>query len=90
MPFILDEDVNSTQSTQLGYQILRHGHKDIVGATAYNANGNRLACSSSDGRIKIYNRHADNTWHLCDTWKAHKAEILEVLYKIVAPNLLTY
>lgn len=76
MPFMFDEV--SSAGLPPGYQLLQHGHKDIIGATAYNAYGNRLACSSSDGRIKIYNRHADNTWHLCDTWKAHKAEILEV------------
>lgn len=83
MPFILDEEVSPDQSLQPGYYLLQHGHRDIVGATAYNASGNRLACSSSDGRIKIYNRHADNTWHLCDTWKAHKAEILEVAFSIL-------
>lgn len=87
---MLDEDSEAVGNLPNGFQLLQHGHKDIVGASAYNAYGNRLACSSADGRIKIYNRHADNSWHLCDTWEAHKAEILEIrwLPPTIQPHLL--
>lgn len=58
--------------------LLQHGDKDMVEATAFNSYGDRFASSSVDGKIKVYNRHRDGSWVLCDTWTAHSAEILEV------------
>lgn len=88
---MLDEDADAIPNLHNGFRLLQHGHKDIVSASAYNAYGNRLACSSADGRIRIYNRHADNTWHLCDTWEAHKSEILEIrwLPPTIHPHLIS-
>jgi len=61
-----------------GFELLQHGHRDMVEATAFNSYGDRFATSSVDGRIKVYNRHRNGTWNLCDMWTAHSAEILQV------------
>jgi len=61
-----------------GFTLLQHGHRDMVEATAFNSYGDRFATSSIDGKIKVYNRHKDGSWNLCDTWGAHTAEILQV------------
>ncbi|KAG4434947.1 hypothetical protein IFR05_009559 [Cadophora sp. M221] len=61
-------DTDPTDSTQDGFSLLQHGHKDMVQATAFNAYGDRFASSSVDGKIKVYNRHKDGSWNLCDTW----------------------
>ncbi|RFU29738.1 hypothetical protein B7463_g6617, partial [Scytalidium lignicola] len=73
-----------------GFALLQHGHRDMVQATAFNAYGDRFASSSMDGKIKVFNRHKDGTWHLCDTWGAHSAEILELqwLPPTLHPNVI--
>lgn len=71
-------DTDPTDGLHDGFSLLQHGHKDMVQATAFNAYGDRFASSSVDGKIKVYNRHKDGTWNLCDTWGAHTAEILQV------------
>lgn len=57
---------------------LQHGHKDLVQAVAFNTYGDRCATGSVDGKIRVFNRHKDGTWRLCDTWTAHGGEIIEV------------
>lgn len=57
---------------------LQHGHRDLVQAVAFNTYGDRCATGSVDGRIRVFNRHKDGTWRLCDTWTAHGGEVLEV------------
>lgn len=61
---------------------LQHGHKDLVQAVAFNTYGDRCATGSVDGKIRVFNRHKDGTWRLCDTWAAHGGEILEVIHTI--------
>ncbi|KAL1843371.1 hypothetical protein VTJ49DRAFT_1958 [Mycothermus thermophilus] len=70
--------------------ILKHGHQDLVQAVAFNGHGDRCATGSVDGKIRVFNRHKDGTWRLCDTWSAHASEILELqwLPTTVYPNLL--
>lgn len=65
---------------QTGFVFLEngHGHKDMVEAAAYNIYGNRIALGAADGRIKVFDKIRDGTWKLCDTWRAHDAEVLEV------------
>lgn len=60
------------------FAIQQHGHRDMVQASSFNKYGNRFALGSADGRIKVYDKHRDGSWVLCDTWGAHNAEILEV------------
>ncbi|KAH7160904.1 WD40-repeat-containing domain protein [Dactylonectria macrodidyma] len=69
---------------------LQHGHKDLVQAVAFNTYGDRCATGSVDGKIRVFNRHKDGTWRLCDTWTAHGGEILELqwLPSTVYPNLI--
>lgn len=57
---------------------LQHGHKDLVQAIAFNTYGDRCATGSVDGKIRVFNRHKDGTWRICDTWTAHGGEVLEV------------
>ncbi|KAG0649138.1 Nuclear pore SEH1 [Hyphodiscus hymeniophilus] len=77
-------------SSKEGFTLLENSHKDMVGATAFNSYGDRFASSSVDGKIKVYNRHRDGTWVLCDTWTAHSAEIFEIqwLPPTIHPNLI--
>ena len=63
---------------------LQHGHKDLVQAVAFNAYGDRCATGSVDGKIRVFNRHKDGTWRLCDTWGAHGGEILEVRLQLAS------
>src|SRR5690625_1305485 len=71
---------------------LQHGHKDLVQAVAFNTYGDRCATGAVDGRIRVFNRHRDGTWRLCDTWSAHGGEVLEVrtayLHNDAAPRVL--
>ncbi|KAI8689854.1 hypothetical protein NCS56_00249300 [Fusarium sp. Ph1] len=69
---------------------LQHGHKDLVQSVAFNTYGDRCATGSVDGKIRVFNRHKDGTWRLCDTWTAHGGEILELqwLPATVYPNLI--
>lgn len=70
-----DDPIDAEQE---GFRLLQHGHKDMIEATAFNTYGDRFASSSVNGKIKVYNRHKDGTWNLCDTWGAHTAEIIQV------------
>jgi len=60
--------------------IIKHGHQDLVQAVAFNGHGDRCATGSVDGKIRVFNRHKDGIWRLCDTWGAHASEILEVFF----------
>jgi WD40 repeat protein len=64
--------------------IIKHGHQDLVQAVAFNGHGDRCATGSVDGKIRVFNRHKDGQWRLCDTWGAHASEILEVCSPHVA------
>ncbi|CAK7197871.1 hypothetical protein SEUCBS139899_000521 [Sporothrix eucalyptigena] len=70
--------------------IMKHGHHDLVQAVAFNAYGDRCATGSVDGKIRVFNRHRDGMWRLCDNWGAHGGEILELqwLPPTIYPNLL--
>ncbi|PHH74427.1 hypothetical protein CDD82_4943 [Ophiocordyceps australis] len=69
---------------------LQHGHKDLVQAVAFNTYGDRCATGSVDGRIRVFNRHRDGLWRLCDCWAAHGGEVVELqwLPSTVYPNLI--
>jgi nucleoporin SEH1 len=75
------------QSFDLNFQ---HGHRDLVQAIAFNTYGDRCATGSVDGKIRVFNRHHDGTWRLCDTWTAHGGEVLELqwLPATIYPNLV--
>ena len=60
------------------FHLIAHGNHDIVQAVAFNTYGDRCATGSVDGKIRVFNRHKDGTWRLCDTWTAHGGEVLEV------------
>lgn len=72
------------------FDIIQHGHKDLVQAIAFNAYGDRCATGGVDGKVRVFNRHRDGIWRLCDNWGAHGGEILELqwLPPTVYPNLL--
>lgn len=75
-PLPTSEDITGENSA--AFDIIQHGHKDLVQAIAFNAYGDRCATGSVDGKIRVFNRHQDGIWRLCDNWKAHAGEILEV------------
>ncbi|KAI1330807.1 WD40-repeat-containing domain protein [Xylariaceae sp. FL0255] len=72
------------------FDIVQHGHKDLVQAIAFNAYGDRCATGGVDGKIRVFNRHRDGVWRLCDNWGAHGGEILELqwLPPTIYPNLV--
>jgi nucleoporin SEH1 len=77
MPPNLD-DVPSLTDDGTAFDLIAHGHRDLVQAVAFNAYGDRFATGSVDGKIRVFNRHKDGTWRLCDNWGAHPGEVLEV------------
>ncbi|KAI2781156.1 WD40 repeat-like protein [Daldinia loculata] len=81
---------DNTAENSASFDIVQHGHKDLVQAIAFNAYGDRCATGSVDGKIRVFNRHQDGIWRLCDNWKAHTGEILELqwLPPTIYPNLL--
>lgn len=73
--------VQSPIEEKAGFELnLHHGHKDLVQSIAFNTYGDRCATGSVDGKIRVFNRHKDGTWRLCDTWTAHGGEVLEVSF----------
>lgn len=60
------------------FQLLNHGHRDMIATTAFNYYGDRFATGSVDGKIKVYNKNNAGNWVLCDTWGAHNAEVYQV------------
>jgi len=72
------------------FDLVRHGHQDLVQAVAFNSYGDRCATGSVDGKIRVFNRHKDGIWRHCDNWGAHGGEILELqwLPPTIYPNLL--
>lgn len=66
--------------------VMKHGHQDLVQAVAFNSYGDRCATGSVDGKIRVFNRHRDAVWRLCDTWTAHAGEILEVTFAPIQPS----
>ncbi|KUJ10298.1 WD40 repeat-like protein [Mollisia scopiformis] len=86
-PMMEDDPIDADQD---GFMLLQHGHRDMVEAVAFNSYGDRFASGSVDGKIKVYNRHRDMSWNLCDTWGAHTAEILQIqwLPTAIHPSLL--
>ena len=71
-------------------QPFTHDSSDLILAVHYNFYGTRLATTSSDHTVKVWNKEPLNsaasasasvegqTWELCDSWKAHDAEVLDV------------
>lgn len=74
-PTLEDDPIDAGQE---GFQLLPHGHRDMVEAAEFNSTGDRFATASVDGKIKVYNKVQDGGWVICDTWGAHTAEILQV------------
>ncbi|ROT38734.1 WD40 repeat-like protein [Sodiomyces alkalinus F11] len=84
-------DPPTTADDKAGFDLnLSHGHRDLVQAVAFNAYGDRCATGAVDGKIRVFNRHKEGIWRLCDSWTAHGGEIFELqwLPPTVYPNLL--
>ncbi|KAI9795083.1 MAG: epoxide hydrolase, soluble (sEH) [Peltula sp. TS41687] len=62
-----------------------HGHHDSLTALDYNQNGERKVTGSTDHRLKVFNRQADGSWKLLDTWIGHDAEVLNARW--VSPSI---
>ena len=60
-----------------GFRNFDHGAADVVLAAAFNPSGTRIAISSADHKIRIYNIEQDNSWTLVDQWRGHDGEILD-------------
>ena len=79
---------SSSSSGGRAIDIVAHGHRDVVQAIAFNAYGDRCATGSVDGKIRVFNRHRDGTWRMCDNWGAHGGEILEVGFRLLSAGVL--
>ncbi|KAM3558076.1 hypothetical protein MY1884_004197 [Beauveria asiatica] len=85
----VDEKSQSAHQPSQPFELnLQHGHKDLVQAITFNTYGDRCATGSVDGKIRVFNRHKDGTWRICDTWTAHGGEVLEVNHFSSSPPLL--
>lgn len=84
------EDVPASSKAGTYFDLIAHGHRDLVQAVAFNEYGDRCATGSVDGKIRVFNRQKDGTWRMCDNWGAHSGEVLELqwLPPTVHPNLL--
>lgn len=79
MPRLPPQEVHPATEDSHSFDLnLQHGHRDLVQAVAFNTYGDRCATGSVDGKIRVFNRHKDGMWRICDTWAAHGGEILEV------------
>ncbi|KAN0104504.1 WD40 repeat-like protein [Hyaloscypha variabilis] len=85
-----EEDDDPLDDLSDAFQLLNHGHKDMIATSAFNYYGDRFASGSVDGKIKVYNKNNAGSWVLCDTWGAHNAEVYEIqwLHPQLHPNLI--
>ena len=79
-----------TTGERASFDLVRHGHQDLVQAVVFNEYGDRCATGSVDGKIRVFNRHKDGIWRNCDCWTAHGGEIVEMqwLPPTIHPSLL--
>ncbi|ORY64911.1 WD domain-containing protein [Pseudomassariella vexata] len=84
------ESVPSLMDDSTSFDLIAHGHRDVVQAVTFNAYGDRCATGSVDGKIRVFNRQKDGIWRMCDHWDAHSGEILELqwLAPTIYPNIL--
>jgi hypothetical protein len=73
-----EEDDDPLDDLSDAFQLLNHGHRDMIATSAFNYYGDRFATGSVDGKIKVYNKNNAGHWVLCDTWGAHNAEVYQV------------
>ncbi|PMD50315.1 WD40 repeat-like protein [Hyaloscypha bicolor E] len=85
-----EEDDDPLDDLSDAFQLLSHGHRDMIATTAFNYYGDRFATGSVDGKIKVYNKNNAGNWVLCDTWGAHNAEVYQIqwLHPQLHPNLI--
>lgn len=60
-----------------GFTSIDQEAADVVLSAAFNPSGDRIALSSADHRIRVYDAGLDNSWNLVDQWRGHDAEVLD-------------
>jgi len=69
----------SSAASSPGFQRFASAHKDLLQCVAYNLYASRCVTSSSDHRVKVWDRNEKTgTWTLADTWAAHDAQVTQV------------
>lgn len=78
----------ASMASERNFTTFAHGHHDLVLAVDFNYFGTRMVTSSSDHRLKVWDKK-DDSWSLVESWKAHDAEIVDVsspLFIYFQPN----
>lgn len=69
----------SGAATSGGFQRFASAHKDLLQCVAYNLYASRCVTSSSDHRVKVWDRNeTTGTWTITDSWAAHDAQVTQV------------
>lgn len=62
-----------------GFQRFASAHKDLLQCVAYNVYASRCVTSSSDHRVKVWDRNEKTgVWSITDSWAAHDAQVTQV------------
>lgn len=69
--------MKSPGSENHGFTSIDQAAADVVLSAAFSPSGNRIALSSADHRIRVYDADPDNSWNLVDQWRGHDAEVLD-------------
>jgi len=75
-------------STKYGFTSIDQAAADVVLSAAFSPSGNRIALSSADHRIRVYDAGLDSSWNLVDQWRGHDAEVLDASLSYALRTLL--
>lgn len=59
-------------------RVLVPGHQDLITDSSYDFYGARLATSSIDHTIKVFDRQKDGEWTPNDSWRAHDGAVVKL------------
>ena len=61
-----------------GFKRLDPQTPEVVLCAHYNYYGTRLALGCADHRIRVYDKDAEGTLNIADTWRGHDGEVMDV------------
>lgn len=56
------------------------GHGDLISDVAYDFYGKRLATSSADKYVRVFDKNDAGEWELNDHWRAHDSSVIKVCW----------
>ncbi|XP_018618564.1 nucleoporin SEH1-like isoform X1 [Scleropages formosus] len=55
-------------------------HKDLIHDVSFDFHGRRMATSSSDQSVKVWDKSEDGEWHCTASWKTHSGSVWRVTW----------